>query len=214
VGRTGIGAVAVAAALALLAPGEARAGPGAALPALARWTGGRSIEHVVVTDAVRRTMGTLGLARTVTVACWTDEDFDAVLGAADPAATPGGATAAAIWLPARPRRLHLRAAACAELQRLIDAKAATGPGAKALAAALREILRAHGIAGEATASCYAAQLVPIAATFLGLPVVRARSLGSLAVHAARRGALPGAWDARACRDGGRWDLEPTRANLR
>jgi hypothetical protein len=71
----------------------------------------------------------------------------------------------------------------------------------------------YGIRSEAKANCYAAQLILVAAGLSGLAPTRAQYFQKLGMTHVRQHAPGDYWDTTACRDGGRWDLEPRRQNL-
>jgi hypothetical protein len=187
----------------------------ARLPSRSRFTGARSIKDTRLTSLVARTMRSAGYRpRTLAVACWTSRDFDAVLAAVGRPTEIGWSSTLGVWFPAQPHWLHLGREVCADAQRLLDTKAASGRNASGLAVVLHEALHAYGIRNEAEANCLAVQLTPTAARFAGLPRARARYLGSLALHYVRATAPQRYWNASRCRDGGAWDREPGRVNLR
>jgi hypothetical protein len=64
---------------------------------------------------------------------------------------------------------------------------------------------------EAQTNCYGVQMVPSFAKRLDLS--NPGTWGNLAVKAARGAAPPGYWNAANCRDGGKWDLFPSRKTL-
>jgi len=197
------------------APSTMTLASAARLPSRARFTGGRSIKDTRLTRIVAQTMRAKDYRpRTLAVACWTSRDFDAVLASAGRPSSTRRTTTLGFWFPVQPRWLHLGPDVCADAQRLLDTKAATGRNAAGLAVALHETMHAYGIRNEAQANCLAVQLIPTAGVFAGLPRARARYLGSLALRYVRATAPPRYWDYARCRDGGAWDIEPRRVNLR
>ena len=196
------------------APSYATKEDASLLPSSLRWDGSQSIKDTKITQVVYKTMKLLTKRpRTLAFACWTDDDFDSVVADGSiPDDEPNYVTG--VWFPTEPRWLHLRGTTCTWLQRLIDTKAATAKGAFGLANALHETMHAYGIKNEAQANCYAVQLVPYAAYYLGLPWKRADYLRKLGLNFVRRGAPANYWNYGRCRDGGRWDLLPGRDNLR
>jgi hypothetical protein len=187
----------------------------ALLPSQARFTGARSIKHATLTTIVAETMKAAGRRpRTLAVACWTRGDFAAVLAAVGQAPSRGFVDTTGMWFRSQPHWLHLSQEACARAQRLLDTKGTTWFDADGLVTPLHEAMHATGISNEAQANCLAVQLTPLAASFAGLPQVRARRLGALALAYTRETAPRDYWDAKRCRDGGAWDIDPHRANLR
>lgn len=187
----------------------------ARLPLADAFDGTRSVKHGVLTRAIFATMRQVASPRLLAVACWTKESFDSVYASIGGGDTDRGTSyTAAFWFRLQPRWLHLSQGICEDVQRLIDSGAATGRNAGGLAVALHEAVHAYGVENEAQANCYAVQLVSTAGLQLGLPLARARYLGSLAVRFVRATAPAGYWNAARCRDGGAWDLAPGRVNLR
>ena len=186
----------------------------ATLRTAARWDGFPSVKHARLTAAAYAVMKQLGRPRLLAVACWSEEDWLSVLEAEGDEPTHGGNTLRGFWKPLQPRWLHLSPAVCDDAQSLIDTRAPTGRRAAAVSTLLHETLHAHGVDDEAMANCLAVQLVPLAARRLGLDAARATTLGRLAVRFVRAHAPAGYWSALRCRDGGAWDVDDRRPNLR
>jgi hypothetical protein len=186
----------------------------ATLPTRDRYTGRLSIKHARLTDVIYRTMKALDAPRVLAVGCWSEFDFGAVAASADFVTHDDRTTLAGFWLGRQPRWLHLAPAVCTWVQGLLDTKLPTARRAFGLTVALHETVHAYGFSNEAQTNCYAVQLVPVAARFVGLTSARGEQLGRLALASTRGSAPPGYWDARRCRDGGAWDLAPGAANLR
>jgi hypothetical protein len=185
----------------------------AVLPTFGRFTGTRSIKHATLTRLVYRTMKQLGTPRQLAFACWNTRDWRAVVEAEGATAEDGQVTLAGFWLGRQPRWLHLSPRICSDVQGLLDTKQVNARRAFALTAVIHETLHANGVYDEAATNCYAVQLVPFFGVNLGLPTTRALYLGTLARNITRRTAPNGYWNARSCRDGGRWDLLPRSRNL-
>lgn len=183
------------------------------LPSASRYEGDRSIKHAGLTSVIYKTMKALGAPRALAVGCWSEFDFDAVAESAEFVTHDGDVHLAGFWLGWQPRWLHLAPSVCTSIQQLLDTKRPTARRAFGLTVALHETVHAYGIGNEAQTNCYAVQLVPVAASFVGLSEKAGEHLRRLAVDVTRRSAPAGYWDARRCRDGGMWDLLPRRANL-
>lgn len=187
----------------------------ARLPSRTRYDGTRSIKNTTLGRAIYRTMKeTVSRPRLLAIACWTSDDFASVLAAEGIAQDTGGAHTVGVWFGRQPRWLHLADEICVQIQRLVDSGAANGQRAGALVVAMHETLHAYGIHDEAQTNCYAVQLAPAAAGYLGVPKARIPYLGSLGLRFTRRYAPDGYWDDERCRDGGAWDLFSDRRNLR
>jgi hypothetical protein len=190
-------------------------GSAALLPAQARFTGARSINDTALARIVANTMKATGRPpRRLSVVCWTRGDFSSVLAAVGRAASDGSTDTFGVWFASQPHRLHLTEEICADAQRLLDTKVASGRNAQGLVTLLHEAMHAYGIRNEAQANCLAVQLTPIAAGFAGLTTRRARYLGILALNYTRDHAPASYWDTTHCRDGGAWDTAPDQTNLR
>jgi hypothetical protein len=159
-------------------------------------------------------MKQLGRPRLLAVACWAEEDWRSVLEAEGDEPAHGGTTLRGFWKPLQPRWLHLAPAVCDDAQSLLDTGTPSGRRAAAISTLLHETLHAHGLSNEAQVNCYAVQLVPSAGRRLGLDRARADHLGRLAVRHVRAHAPAGYWRSAHCRDGGRWDVDTSRPNLR
>lgn len=184
------------------------------LPTAARYDGSRSIKHSKLTSVIYKTMSALGVPRTLAIGCWSDFDYDAVAASADINTSHGDSVVAGFWLRDQPRWLHLAPFVCAEVQQLLDTRRPSATGASSLTTALHETLHAYGVRNEAQTNCFAVQLVPVAAHFIGMTLASGRYLRTLAINITRRQAPNGYWSAARCRDGGAWDLDPDTANLR
>jgi len=173
------------------------------LPSSARFTGERSIKDTRLMELVYATFkNVVRKPGVLAVACWTDDDFEAVSGGS----VNGDTVKIAFWAPRQPRWLHISGHACADFQQLLDTRVPTGRRASSVVTALHEGLHAYGIRNEAQANCYAVQLVPLAGRNLGMTQAKAAYLGSLALNYTRSTAAAGYWDAAQCRAGGKWDI--------
>ena len=186
----------------------------ATLPTRNRYTGERSIKHQKLTDVIYDTMKALGAPRVLAIGCWTEPDFEAVARSADFVTHDEDSVVAGFWLGRQPRWLHLAPDVCTWIQGLFDTRLPTARRAFGLTVALHETLHAYGIANEAQTNCFAVQLAPVAAHYLGLNRKRGDYLARLALNITRRTAPPGYWNHGRCRDGGDWDLLPRHVNLR
>jgi len=186
----------------------------ATLPAARRYSGTRSVKHQTLTDVIYGTMKALGAPRTLAVGCWSDFDFAAVARSANFSTRDGDIHLAGFWLGRQPRWLHLAPSVCHAVQQLLDTRRPSAKRAFGLTVALHETLHAYGIADEAQTNCFAVQLVPLAASRLGMRPTSGDHLRRLAIAVTRRSAPPGYWNAGRCRDNGPWDLFPKTANLR
>jgi hypothetical protein len=184
----------------------------ATLPSEIRYRG-KSIKHVPITEKVYATMKFLGVPHLLAVACWSENDWPSVLESTGGGANEPDTVTLAFWLRIQPRWLHLSAKTCSDLQRLIDTRIPNGQRAYALTTVLHETTHAYGVRSEAQANCYGVQLVYVFARQLNFQTVRALRLEQLAVRKTRAVAPRGYWDASRCRDGGTWDLDPSRRNL-
>lgn len=198
----------------------ATAGSASTLRSSDVFDGVTSVKHTRLTQVVYRTMKVWTRPKLLAIACWAEDDWQSVLD--DLGAPPDGdVTTLGVWRYAQPRWLHLAPQVCERIQALLESEVPNAPRADALSTALHEALHAYGInqerygaAAEAMANCYAVQLVPTAAFSAGLTWKRSLYAGQLAVRSVRRAAPPGYWNGANCRDGGRWDLIPSRVNLR
>ena len=184
------------------------------LLASARYDGSRSVKHTKLTSIIYQSMSALGLPRTLAIGCWSEFDYDAVAASANIPTSHGDSVLAGFWLGAQPRWLHLAPFVCAPVQRLLDSRRPTAAGAAGLTTALHETLHAYGVRNEAQTNCFAVQLVPVAAHFIGLKPASGTYLRTLAINITRRRAPSGYWNSARCRDGGAWDLFPDSINLR
>ncbi|MBA2461658.1 MAG: hypothetical protein H0V45_07850 [Actinobacteria bacterium] len=183
------------------------------LPSASRYEGDRSIKHARLTSVIYKTMKALGAPRTLAVGCWSEFDFDAVAESAEFVTHDGDIRLAGFWLGRQPRWLHLAPTVCASIQELLDTKRPSARRAFGLTVALHETIHAYGIDNEAQTNCFAVQLVPVAASFVGLTRAAGDYLRRLAFNITRRSAPAGYWDGSRCRDDGVWDLLPKVANL-
>jgi len=186
----------------------------ATLPSVARYAGERSIKHTRLTSVIYRTMKALGAPRTLAVGCWSEFDFGAVAVSADFLTHEGDVELAGFWLGRQPRWLHLAPRVCSSIQELLDTRRPSAKRAFGLTVALHETIHAYGIGNEAQTNCFAVQLVPVAARYVGLSPTAAGYLRKLAINITRRTAPAGYWNPDRCRDGGPWDLLPRTPNLR
>jgi hypothetical protein len=181
------------------------------LPSAIRYTG-RSIKHVRVTATTLATMKLVGGHKVLAVACWSADDWPAVLDSIGEETQPG-LVLRGFWLRAQPRWIHLSPSVCTNLQALFDSRIPNSPRAGAATTVIHETVHAYGISNEAQANCYAVQLVPEFARQLRLLPARAAYLAQLAYRRTRALAPRGYWDSARCRDGGQWDLAPSLRNL-
>jgi len=91
-----------------------------------------------------------------------------------------------------------------------------GQRAYGLGTILHERIHAQDLGGEpseARTECYAVQLIYGFARELSFPHTKALRLEQLGVRKSRALAPRAYWNAKACRDGGAWDLYPEFRNL-
>jgi hypothetical protein len=210
---TGLLVAAAALLVAALAQGGgSRIITAASLPSMSRFDGTHSIDDTVLSRLVYHTIGPLGKATRVNVACWDERDWATI---ADPttAREAQGGFIAGLFLPTMPHWIHLAPATCKNVQALVDSGKPSAARAAALTAVIHEAVHANGIQNEAQTNCVAVQLVPLSARALGYNRTRTIGLSRLALDVVREHAGAGYWDATRCVDGGAWDLDPVDPNL-
>jgi hypothetical protein len=186
----------------------------ARLPSRPTYEGDRSIKHTVLTGLIYKALKVVAHPRTLAVACWTEDDYQDVADSAGIGQVrENGVETSGFWLARQPRWLHLAPWVCGRVQRFLNARQGNASNARALSSALHEAIHAYGIKNEAQTNCYAVQLVPLFARSAGATNIHALYLGRLALTATRQYAIGGYWDQTRCRDGAKWDLSPTTANL-
>jgi hypothetical protein len=210
------GLIVTAAALLLSGLAQGRGSQAVAptsLPSMSRFDGQHSINDTVLSRLLHQTIGPLGKAAPVNVACWDDRDWASIADRTGAARDAQGSFIAGLFVPSMPDWINLAPATCKNVQALIDSGKPNPAQAAALTAVIHEAVHANGIRDEAQTNCVAVQLVPLFARALGYNRTRTIGLSRLALDVVREHAGAGSWDASRCQDGGVWDLDPVDPNL-
>lgn len=171
---------------------------------------GQSVRQTRLGDAAYQLSKALGVPKTVDVACWSVDDWASVSGGI----SEPGYTTLGFWSPVMPHWLQLSPRICRGMETLIyhRPKYTNRITADALDTLTHEMLHPLGIKNEAQTECLAMQLNYVTGIALGLPLQYAENLDRLSL--ANYGEHPARYiDRSRCREGGAWDIFPTKPSL-
>jgi hypothetical protein len=179
------------------------------LPSSAHF-GGTSVKHTRLSRAAYSLSKILGSPKSIAVACWNPTDWANVSGV-NP---ESGYTVLGFFLPAMPHWVHLSPGICNTFETLLyhRPRFANIYTANAVDTLTHEMIHALGFRNEAQTECYAMQLSFVTGISMGLPAIYAENLDRLSLR--NYFAHPRAYiDTGRCREGGQWDLTPSRQGL-